>query len=818
MSSNANDTHVLIVDDDPVIRRVVSAFLAKKKYQVSSCKNAEEAFEYLEHQPVDLIVLDQVMDPGMTGLEMLKTLRCNDNLVAVVMLTGADDRQVIIDAMQAGAQDFLLKNSGIDFWLKLEQSVLRALHVAQLEQKVAENHKAMAEQAKFLQTIIDTVPTPIYYKDEELRFLGCNTAMADFLERPIEDILGKSIDVFYPDEIAQDLQKHNATLLKEGGEELVEMSLPRSDGDHHVLSHKARYTGADGKSGIVGAVVDISERKLYENELRLAQTVFDTTSEAIVVTDTQNRIQAVNPSFTRVTGYSEEEVLGRDPGFLSSGRQDQEFYHTMWLQLSERGRWQGEIWNRRKNGDLYAEWLSISSVHDEQGDICQYVAVFSDITKRKKAEELIKHQANYDGLTSLPNRNLFLDRLSRAMMRAKRNGTQVALMFLDLDRFKSVNDTLGHNVGDALLMDASKRLLGCVRETDTVSRLGGDEFTVIIPDIKHSYDIEKVANKILAEMSQTFSVLDHDIFLTASVGITVYPDDGVALEALMRNADTAMYQAKEAGRNSFRFYTPEMNKIAHEAMVLERELRQAIDKKEFVVHYQPVVDVKSGDVISCEALARWNHPARGLVGPGYFISIAEETGLIDEIGAQVLEQVCQQIHDWQSVEELKDIRVAVNLSPHQLRNQNLVEKLQGVMQAYGVRPKQLSLEITETLVMQDPDGAALLLENIRDLGVQIYLDDFGTGYSSLNYLKRFSFDVLKIDRAFIMDVDRDEGDAALVEAIIVMAHKLGIKVVAEGVESPQQRKFVMEQECDMIQGYYYSKPLAPEEFEAYCRK
>ncbi|SCA55511.1 conserved hypothetical protein [Candidatus Terasakiella magnetica] len=817
MTKEVEQTHILIVDDDPIILKVVSGFLEKKGYGLLRAKNAEEALDLLSEHEVDLIILDHYMEPGMTGLEMLKALRQDDDPVAVIMLTGADDRQVIIDSMQAGAQDFILKNSGVEFLLKLDQSVIRALHVGDLERKIAKSHQALQDQAQFLQTIIDAVPTPIYYKGTDQKILGCNKAMADFIEQPIYEIVGQKIDGLYPAEISEKLQQHDATLMDEGGELLTELAVQRSDGEHHILSHKARYRNAEGESGIVGAVVDITERKLYENELRLAQTVFETTSEAIIVTDLQNGIQAVNPSFTRVTGYSEEEVIGKDPGFLSSGRQDKEFYHNMWMQLCEKGRWQGEIWNRRKNGDLYAEWLSISAVHDETGKITQYVAVFSDITKRKKAEELIRHQANFDALTNLPNRNLFLDRLSRSMVRAKRNGTQVALMFLDLDRFKSVNDTLGHNIGDALLQETAQRLLGCVRETDTVSRLGGDEFTVIIPDIKHTYDIEKVSMKVLHELSQTFSIEGHDIFLSASVGITVYPDDGVELEALMRNADTAMYQAKEAGRNSFRFFTPEMNAKAHEQMILERDLRQAIEHKEFCVHYQPVIEVTTGQVTSCEALVRWNHPQKGLTAPGYFISAAEETGLIDEIGTQVLEEVCKQIHQWKKVPEMKAVRVAVNLSPHQLRNENLVQDLQTMMTKHGVEAGQLSLEITETLVMQDPQGTAVLLDEIRKLGIKIYLDDFGTGYSSLNYLKRFSFDVLKVDRSFIMDVHENEGDAALVEAIIVMAHKLGIKVVAEGVETIEQQKFIIEQKCDLIQGFYYSKPLSAEDMYDYCR-
>lgn len=816
MPVETQNTKILVVDDDLIIRKLVSGFLSRKGYDTATCNNADDALIYLENQEVDLVVLDHLMDPGLSGLEMLKHLRAQGSHVAVVMLTGAEEHEVIVEAMQAGAQDFILKTGGNEFLLKLEQGVERALRVCLLERQMRAAHEALEHQAEFLQTVIDAVPTPIYYKDWEGRYIGCNVAMADFIETPKADIIGKKATELYESVLAQTVSRLDDTLYAQGGHSLEELSFNRSDGLHHLLLHKARFQEPGGSMGLVGAVVDITDRKLYENELRLAQTVFETTSEAIVVTDAHNRIQAVNPSFTHVTGYTEDEVVGRDPGFLSSGRQDKAFYHKMWLQLSQNGHWHGEIWNRRKNGDLYAEWLSISAVHNENHETTQYVAVFSDITKRIKAEELIRHQANYDALTNLPNRNLFLDRLSRSMMRAKRHKTQVALMFLDLDRFKSVNDTLGHNVGDLLLQEAAVRISTCVRETDTVSRLGGDEFTVIIPDLHHVNDIEKIANKILYQLAQPFSLAGHEIFVSGSVGVTVFPDDGQDLEVLLRNADTAMYRAKEGGRNDFRFFTQEMNAEAHEQMVLEREIRKAIKNEEFIVYYQPVMDVKQGRIVSCEALVRWQHPVKGLIAPNDFIGIAEETGLIDGIGHLVLKQVCQQIQAWKKDPVMKDIRVAVNLSPHQLRNRNLVHDIEKMLLRYEISAGALAFEITETLVMQDPEGTAVLLDDIQALGIKIYLDDFGTGYSSLNYLKRFSFDVLKIDRSFIMDVEVDSGDAALVEAIIVMAHKLGIKVVAEGVETENQRKFVTQQECDLIQGFYYSRPVNAAEIVSFC--
>lgn len=553
----------------------------------------------------------------------------------------------------------------------------------------------------------------------------------------------------------------------------------------------------------------------FDMDARLAQTVFDTTTEAIMVTDVSNVIVAVNPSFTQVTGYSAQEVLGKDPGFLSSGRHNGEFYRRMWQQLRNTGRWQGEIWNRRKNGDPYAEWLSIAAVENDQGVVDRYVAIFSDITKRKRAEEMIRQQVNYDSLTGLPNRNLFMDRLSRAVMRAKRDRGKAALFFLDLDRFKTVNDSLGYNVGDTVLQEAANRLVSCVRKSDTVSRLSGDEFAIVASEIT-SNSADRIACTILEAMQEPFLLEGEEVFLSASLGITFYPDDGLEIETLLRNADTAMYRAKDDGRNAYHFFTPAMNEALNQKIILEREIRQAIENREFVVYYQPVVCGSSDTVVSCEALARWNHPTRGILGPHEFIGLAEETGLITDIGWQVIENVAQQLALWQDDPIMKFIRVAVNVSAQQLQDRELPARLRRLTDTYDVPRSLLTLEVTETLVMQRPEKAAEILEAIRAIGIRVALDDFGTGYSSLNYLKRFSFDVLKIDRSFVMDLENDQSDAALVEAIIVMAHKLGIAVIAEGVETAWQKKYIFDMDCDYIQGYFYSRPLNQEHFFEFC--
>jgi len=548
---------------------------------------------------------------------------------------------------------------------------------------------------------------------------------------------------------------------------------------------------------------------------QLAQVIFDTTSEAIMVTNTQNRIISVNPAFTHVTGYTAQEVLGRDPDFLSSGRHNGDFYNRMWEQLQDTGYWQGEIWNRRKNGDLYAEWLSISTLVDDRGHIERYVAIFSDITKRKRAEEKIREHVNFDSLTGLPNRTLFMDRLIRGIMRARQANQKMGLLLLDLDHFKSVNDSLGHHIGDMILQEAATRLLRCVRKADTVSRLGGDEFAVVASDLMPDA-MDRVARMILEAMEAPFIIDGETIHLSGSLGVTVYPDDGLEAETLLRNADTAMYRAKEKGRKSYQFFTADMKEALRRQRRLDKELRQAIERKEFVVYFQPVLSGSTGEVVSCEALVRWHHPERGLLGPGEFIEEAEHNGMIEEIGWQVIGAVCAQLVAWQGDPVLGKVRIAVNVSALQLQDQRLPIRLKALTDEYGISRSLLSLEITETLVMEKPERAAEILESLRSLGIRVALDDFGTGYSSLNYLKRFSFDVLKIDRSFVIDLENDRGDAALVEAIIVMAHKLGIAVVAEGVETAWQNQFMIDQSCDYIQGYFNSKPLPSDDFRKFC--
>lgn len=550
---------------------------------------------------------------------------------------------------------------------------------------------------------------------------------------------------------------------------------------------------------------------LSNRRLRLAERVFETTFEGIMVTDANSLIESVNPAFTKITGYELHEVLGKKPDILSSGRHDPEYYRKMQLELTQNGCWQGEIWNRRKDGEIYPEWLSISVVKNKEGEITNYVAIFSDITERKASEDHVRHLAHHDALTSLPNRMLLMERLSHALTHAHRQGKMVAVMFLDLDRFKNINDTLGHTVGDQLLKNVAERLSECVREDDTVARLGGDEFVIVLEDVFSIQDVAGIAQKLINAMERPVMLERQELFVTTSIGISVYPDDGDNADTLIKHADTAMYRAKEQGRNNSQFYTADMNERALERLTMENSLRHALERNEFLLYYQPQVDLKTRSITGMEALLRWQHPDFGLVSPSRFIPIAEETGLIVPIGEWVLRAACFQNKAWQDA-GMPRLHVAVNLSARQFKQPNLVNVVSQALADSGLEPCYLELEITESIAMEHAEETITRLNELKAMGVAISMDDFGTGHSSLSYLKRFPIDTLKIDQSFVQDVLLDSQDAAIAAAISTMARSLKMKVVTEGVETQEQVGFLREHDRDEVQGYYFSHPLPADAF------
>ncbi len=582
-------------------------------------------------------------------------------------------------------------------------------------------------------------------------------------------------------------------------------------GEERIVFEQADIRfGADGKpEHMTGTVLDITERKRSEERIRLLASVFEHGQEGILITDAEQKIVAVNRSFTRLTGYELDEVQGKTPRMLRSGWHDHEFYQAMWRSLTETGAWKGELHDRRKNGELYVEWLTILAIKNDQGDVTNYIGMFEDITQEKEAEQRIAHLAYHDTLTDLANRRLFEDRLEQALRHAHRASSKTALLYVDLDRFKPINDTFGHKAGDLLLKEVAQRLSACVRDSDTVARLGGDEFALVLHGVDQNH-ASITAQRAIDALARPFQVDQHDVFIGASIGIGIYPSDGVDVTTLVKHADIAMYQAKQAGRNTYRFFKPEMNIGALERLQLENDLRRAIEQQEFELYYQPQVDIPSGRIVGAEALVRWHHPERGLITPATFIRLSEETGLIVPIGAWVLEQACRQAVSWRA-HAPAGFRIAVNLSARQFQPQ-ILDTVSETLRRTGAAPQALELELTESMVMQDPDAAIGLLRAMADLGIQLAIDDFGTGYSSLSYLKRFPLHKLKVDRSFVQDIPADNNDAAITSATIALAHSLNLKVIAEGVETSEQLAFLRRQGCDQYQGYYCSHPVPAGDF------
>ena len=546
------------------------------------------------------------------------------------------------------------------------------------------------------------------------------------------------------------------------------------------------------------------------NKIKILASVFDNAVEGITITKTNGEIINVNPGFTAITGYTAEEAIGKNPRILKSEHHDADFYREMWRNLTEKGFWNGEIWNRRKTGEAYPEWLSITTIKDRNGKASHYVAVFYDISDIKRGEEQLRYQANHDSLTGLPNRQLLIDRLETVLAHAQRHDLSLAVLFLDMDNFKTINDSLGHNVGDFFLQQVAKILEDCVREEDTVARIGGDEFIVLLPEIKHEQDAIQVARRIVEAFTRPLNIKGNELFASASIGISIYPDDGRHADNLIKNADLAMYEAKASGKNSYRLFTRSMNELMVRRLELENSLRRALDRQEFEVLYQPKVNTATGDISSCEALVRWRRNGQ-LVSPMEFIPLAEETGLIVPIGKWVLRRACQEACAW--YEKGYPVRVAVNLSPRQFEQADLVDTVISILEETKLPHVLLELEITEGIVMDNVDDAIHTLRQLREQEVSFAIDDFGTGYSSLQYLRKLPLDSLKIDRAFIKELPVNEGDVAITTATISMAHALGLKVVAEGVETVEQFQFLKEHNCEFIQGYLFSKPVDTTAFQ-----
>lgn len=609
----------------------------------------------------------------------------------------------------------------------------------------------------------------------------------------------------HPDDRERALQ----ALGVEGNEDHYEniYRMRHADGSYRWIHSRGRLlrdeTGEPQR--FLGIASDITQQRANDDSLRQAAAVFDATQEGVLVTDPQQRIVHVNPAFSRITGYSADEVLGQHPNLLKSGRHDKTFYQSLWHALQNRGAWSGEVWNRRKSGEIYPQWQCIRVIHDEQGRISHYVAVFSDITALKRSQRELDYLAHHDPLSNLPNRLLFTERIAHALERSTGEQLRGAVLLIDLDHFKHINESLGHNVGDLLLKEVGDRLQQDLPGGSTLARLGGDEFGLLCENCAEAPQAAELAQRLLRCLESPFRLDGHELYIGASIGISLFPEDADSVEQILRNADSALFKAKSSGREGYAFYVQELTDYARQRVELASSLRHALDNHELRVYYQPLHDLHDGRQVGMEALVRWQHPQRGLVPPGEFIPIAEDNGLIGAIDAWVLEQACRQMVRW-NAEGSSLHFVAVNISSRLFSRGELDLKVAQVLAETGLNPAQLELEVTESAVMEDPTAAQVLLTRLRALGIRLAIDDFGTGYSSLARLKRLPVDKLKLDQSFVRGLPSDPEDAAIARAVIALGHSLDLKILAEGIEQQEQADFLRELGCDYGQGYYFGRP------------
>jgi diguanylate cyclase (GGDEF)-like protein/PAS domain S-box-containing protein len=681
---------------------------------------------------------------------------------------------------------------------------------------------ALQQSEEQLRAIVDSVGTVFFLKDLSGRYLFINRQYERLFHVTNSEMRGKTDHDIFPPDLADGFVKNDQVVIQSGLPVEVEEQALHDDGIHTYSSIKIPIRNSSGEIyAVCGVATDISEKKRAETDLRLAAAAFNS-QEAMMVTDAKGVILRVNRAFTEITGYAADEAIGQTPRLLKSGRHDADFYRAMWSSVNSTGGWQGEVWDRRKSGEEYPKWLIITAVEDSDGVVTHLIGTFLDITERKTAEEIINELAYFDPLTDLPNRTLLMDRLKQFKRASSRNGSHGGLMFIDLDRFKTLNDTLGHDIGDLLLKQVALRLTSCVRDGDTVARLGGDEFVVMLTNLNERQSeaairLEATAKKILSTLNQTYQLDHKTVHVTASIGITLFLGQSTSIDELMKQADLAMYKAKETGRNAYRFFDPQMEFAVKERAALESDLRQAIGEMQFVIHYQAQV-ASAGHVTGAEVLLRWQHPQRGMIWPAQFIPLAEETGLILALGEWVMETACIQLATWAIEPVMAELTIAVNVSAHQFRQPDFVERILAVLKKTGADPNRLKLELTESLLVDNMQDIIEKMHALKAKGVGFSLDDFGTGYSSLTYLKRLPLDQLKIDRSFVCDVLVDANDAVIAKTIVALGQSLGLNVIAEGVETAEQRDFLASSGCQNYQGYLFGKPLPVEEFEEYVRR
>lgn len=710
-----------------------------------------------------------------------------------------------------------LHTSLLLLWSYMAAAVLIGLLVTALLAERVQVENRLRNSEEKLRGMYELSPLGIVLVDMQGRYVEFNEAFRKICGYSADEL--KQLDYWKltPKKYRDDESVQLAVLQETGFYGPYEKEYSRPDGSLIPIRLNGMVIKENCEDKYIWSIVeDISDRKKMDASLRIAATAFES-QVGILVTDVNGLILKVNQTFIIDSGFSAEEVIGHSPRILKSGRHDPDFYIEMWDRIARDGVWSGEIWDKRKNGDIYPKWMTITAVKDSQGVTINYVGTQFDISNRKAQENEIKLLAFYDPLTGLPNRRHLFERLQQALSNCTRHHRRGAVLFIDLDNFKTLNDTLGHDQGDVLLKQVSQRLITCIREGDTVARLGGDEFVVMLEDLSESRSeaasqAESVAQKILHTLQNRYLLVDQDYYSSASIGITLFGEQSQSMEESLKQADLAMYKAKSSGKNSLRFFDPEMQTQVEKRVDLEKDLRHAIQEEQFVLHYQAQVD-GNRLVRGAEVLLRWQHPERGLIYPDHFIHFAEETGLILPLGRFVLEAACAQLSKWALRPETASLTLAVNVSLNQLREKDFVEQVLTIIERNGANPKQLKLELTESILMNDAEDTIAKMAKLKEFGIGFALDDFGTGYSSLSYLKRLPLEKLKIDRSFVMDILSNPNDAAIAKTIIVLAHSMALDVIAEGVETEAQRDFLSDNGCHRYQGYLFNKPAPLNEFE-----
>ncbi len=817
---------ILLVDDRMPNLIALEKTLEETGAELIKATSGNEALAAVLEHSFALAFLDIQM-PEMDGFELAELLRGNPSTkhLPLIFLTAFDSSSAnVFHGYETGAVDYIVKPydpnillSKVRVFLELNrvQEELQR-HKNRLKTSVEEKTYQVKETSDKYSMLIESIGDIVYeyvIEEDRITWKGGHYELLGYTTDEMGTSLQGWLQFIHPED-APKLEKEYQRSISEKGVFDLEYRCRKKDGEYLWVHSQGRaQLDKDGNPIVfVGIIKDIDIRKREHENQRITASVIEHSSDAVMITDMDNKIISVNPAFTEITRYSSEEVIGKSPNILNSGVQDKVFYDDMWHRLNSNGTWSGEILNRRKDGEIYPEWLNIITINDSNHEPIYRAGIFSDLSDVTQFKERLQYLAFYDQLTDLPNRSLLEERIQTSISLANRDNDTLAILFIDLDRFKNINDTLGHRVGDDLLKFAGNKLQGAIRESDTLARFGGDEFVIVLHGIHSSTEAEMIADKIMLIFdSDPFIQEEHEIFISCSIGISMFPENGSNCDELIKAADTAMYQSKHTGGHQFSIYMDKMSENFLERLSMENDLRRSLERDELFLVYQPQIDVTNNKVLGCEALIRWNHPEHGLVPPGKFIPLAEETGLIGVIGEFVLDTAIEQARKWHA-EGHTGLRIALNVSSMQLRSPDINHLLSQVTSNTNTDCCMLELEITESTLMKQSDDILRLLQVMRKNGVQISIDDFGTGYSSLSYLKQLPVDRLKVDQSFVRNIAKDKDDAAIVTTIISMARNLSLNVIAEGVETLEQLEYLSKNDCREAQGFLFSHPLPPEEF------